>query len=242
MLPILAWAIGAGAGALYAYLKQSNDEPEPDRYGGVGWSGSTKSTLPRVVTRRVIHDTLCGNNGFLRIRSSEEADEYFRGDENITSLPASRSIRWGEVPLFLTARYSPDGAATKIELRFAAPEAVSFDQNCMAFFHEHAEREFDGLLESFRMAASCASTDGSTAKGGNGTQRPSGSDSDYSLLGLTRGASWEQVQAAYRDACLKYHPDRLGGQSVPPHLVDLAVREFRARTDAYQRLRASLAA
>ena len=65
----------------------------------------------------------------------------------------------------------------------------------------------------------------------------SAAQDDYSTLGLKPGATPEQVRAAYRDACRKYHPDHLNGQNVEPHLVELAVQRFKEITAAYQRLK-----
>lgn len=42
-------------------------------------------------------------------------------------------------------------------------------------------------------------------------RRTGGSDADYELLGLTRGASRDQIKNAYREACMRYHPDRPNG-------------------------------
>ena len=33
----------------------------------------------------------------------------------------------------------------------------------------------------------------------------------YEILGVARGASFEEIKAAYRRACLKRHPDMPGG-------------------------------
>lgn len=50
----------------------------------------------------------------------------------------------------------------------------------------------------------------------------------------------DQVQAAYRDACRKYHPDRFAGRGVEPHLLELAAQRFKEITAAYQRLKEQL--
>jgi len=69
------------------------------------------------------------------------------------------------------------------------------------------------------------------------TPAPPAGDADYSALGLKPGATREEVHTAYRDACRKYHPDRLNGQNVELHLIELAVQRFKEVTAAYQRLK-----
>ena len=54
------------------------------------------------------------------------------------------------------------------------------------------------------------------------------------------GASWEQVQAAFRELSRKYHPDRLTGQQIEPYLIELAEQRFAEIASAYQRLRSRM--
>ena len=49
----------------------------------------------------------------------------------------------------------------------------------------------------------------------------------YSLLGLKRGASAEEVKRAYRKAVFRYHPDRNPGD-------DEAAGKFKQVLDAYE--------
>lgn len=233
MHPALLWALGSAAGAAIKYAINAMSEPQPDLLVGVGWVGSAKVKAPRVVVQRLMHNRLCDANDFRRVKSSEHCDEYFRGDESITAMPPPRRITWGDVPVFLTARYGLEGETTTVEMHFLASPSVTFDRTCCEVFAEHAEREFSGLLEALQEASNGRSRSDYASEP---------SDADYALFGLVRGATWEQVQAAYRDACLKYHPDRFAGQNVPQHLVDLAVRQFKEITAAYQTLKRRLAA
>lgn len=253
MGPLVAWLIGAAAAATYEYFRSNNAEKS---FVGVGWSGSLTSPLPVGVVRAMLHEIVTARFDYGRFNQNGGATDYVRGDDKITCLPTSRSVRWREVPLFLSMQFSsrPDGC--DVEFKFAAPPNMTFNEACMAFFHEHAKSEFD---EIFDVLIACIRA---AASGGPGRERARGGyaagdagahdhareaaredaerDADYALLGLKRGASWSLIQSAYRDACLKYHPDRLQGQHVPQHLIDLAVREFQARTDAYQRLKTHL--
>lgn len=149
---------------------------------------------------------------------------------------------------------------TRVAIVYAAPAALRFSQSVAQFFHQHAEREFDDLIAYLDAAPSGSSCGQAGARGarpwersdagdtcagagsGGGADRSSDPEStdaarDYALFSLSPGASWGQVQSAYRAACLKYHPDRLTGQNMPPHIIELGVARFRELTAAYQRLK-----
>lgn len=53
----------------------------------------------------------------------------------------------------------------------------------------------------------------------------------YEVLGIARGASADEVKAAYRAACLEHHPDL-----APPQQRQQAETRFRAAVEAYHRL------
>ena len=55
----------------------------------------------------------------------------------------------------------------------------------------------------------------------------------YSTLGVARGASEDEVRAAYKKRSLEYHPDRV--QHLGPRLRAVAEEEMREINDAYER-------
>lgn len=57
----------------------------------------------------------------------------------------------------------------------------------------------------------------------------------WSVLGLEEGSPWEAVERARRTLLQQYHPDRLG--HVPPLVQQLAEREFKRVSEAYETLR-----
>jgi DnaJ domain len=234
MIPVAAWLIGAGIGALVHYLR-SGSESEPKRYIGVGWSASLTATQAPVVARPVLHEVLLSQGGFRLFHSADHAADYFRGDSSITALPTTRPVRWREIPVFLTARYVATAAGCDIELQFAAPPTMTFDEKCAAFFHEHARGEYGEILEALRSGPWDPRS--SDRNGSDPAQPNAASAADLALLGLSPGATWEQVQSAYREACKKFHPDRLSGKDLPPELIALAAKRFSEMADAYQRLK-----
>jgi hypothetical protein len=57
----------------------------------------------------------------------------------------------------------------------------------------------------------------------------------WSLLGLEEGSAWDAVERARRTLLQQYHPDRLG--HVPPLVQQLAEREFKRVSEAYEALK-----
>ena len=57
----------------------------------------------------------------------------------------------------------------------------------------------------------------------------------WSVLGLEEGSAWDAVERARRTLLQQYHPDRLG--HVPPLVQQLAEREFKRVSEAYEALK-----
>lgn len=62
-----------------------------------------------------------------------------------------------------------------------------------------------------------------------------GSD-PYGVLGVSRGASDEEVKAAHRRLVREHHPDRLIAQGLPQEFVDLATQKVATINAAYDRV------
>ncbi len=67
----------------------------------------------------------------------------------------------------------------------------------------------------------------------------SSSQSDpYSILGVRRGASWEEIEDAYKTECQKWHPDKLqGGTDAQKKMIEDKMKDINA---AYQSLKDQL--
>ncbi len=72
----------------------------------------------------------------------------------------------------------------------------------------------------------------------SGDQRTKPSKTPYEILGISQGASKKQIQAAYKEAIKKYHPDKLS--HLGEEFSNLANEKFLEIQDAYDTLIKSL--
>lgn len=177
----------------------------------------------------------------LKEQNEEYGAIYWRGDWNISRLPTSRKVGWTEVPVFASACcYVGDSECeTVVCLTFDVASFVRVSPRLREFCLGHLKDECDRTVASLMSAAEELTK--RQAERARSEAAAAARDADFALLGLSRGASWELVKGAYRDCCMKYHPDRLNGQNVAPHLVDLAVTRFKEINAAYRRLKDRMA-
>ncbi len=64
----------------------------------------------------------------------------------------------------------------------------------------------------------------------------SGADDAYAVLGLTRGASDDEIKQTYRKLVREHHPDRLVAKGMPEEFVERANRTLAAINAAYDRI------
>lgn len=183
---------------------------------------------------RILHH---GGYDVLKDQNEEYGAIYWRGDWNITRLPAARKVGWSEVPVFASACcYVGDTEdETVVCLKFDVASFVRVSPRLREFCLGHLKDECDRTVASLMSAAEKVAE--REAERARSETEAAACDADLATLALGRDASWESVKAAYRDCCMKYHPDRFGGQHVPPHLVDLAVTRFKEVNAAYRRLK-----
>ena len=76
-------------------------------------------------------------------------------------------------------------------------------------------------------------------QGSRGSSAASGAAAphdDYAILNIPRNASAAEVKKAFRALALKYHPDRLRAQGIPPQMAERNLKKFREIKDAYERI------
>jgi DnaJ-domain-containing protein 1 len=74
-----------------------------------------------------------------------------------------------------------------------------------------------------------------SAAGGSQREGMPPDDDPYDVLGVSPGASMEEIRAAYRRLVAQYHPDKV--QHLGPEFQKLAHEKFVAVQQAYQRLK-----
>lgn len=193
------------------------------------WTGSITAARPLPSVRTSIGDYLTVRGFHLHSRRGG-VQLYRRGDQSISRLPCNRDVQWAEVPVLLGVAFSKHKGVAVVSLSISGSPSTKFGESVADFFAEHAEMELDGAVEFLNRSMETPRSEPPPRP-----PRDNSLDDDLTLLGLTSGFSWEQLQSAYRSACRKYHPDRLVG--VEPDVVKLAERHFTQITSAYQRLR-----
>ena len=58
----------------------------------------------------------------------------------------------------------------------------------------------------------------------------------YEVLGVDRSAADQEIKKAYRRIAMKYHPDRIQSQGLPPELLSAAEEKFKEIQDAFDRI------
>lgn len=67
-----------------------------------------------------------------------------------------------------------------------------------------------------------------------GTERQESSSDPYEILGVSKGATPDQVKRAYREALSQYHPDKVS--HLGPDIQNLAREKTHKINEAYERL------
>lgn len=238
-----------GSAILFAWIEWGGG----DDY--VAWSSHARVSLPPSIARAELVRYMKEQGYDFRA----EPFSFRRGEDVNRRLSRVSEYDWSCMSLIVTASVWRDGTGSGIAACFGPGAFARLKRTAADDFRQLAAAEFNRVMEHLNLLARehaewrewkrCRRRPNhrwypgdDEAEAAQGAPVPADSlDADLALLGLKRGASWDDVQRAYRDACHKYHPDRLAGKNVEPHLVELAVQRFKEVTAAYQRLRDRMA-
>lgn len=198
---------------------------------GLEWTGSEIVPLMPRKAQDLMVQLLCGYDKATLESANDTSLCFKRGDWSARSVERVRP--WLELPMAIGMGFTPTPGGTRFYVFFKTPDGVPFDEIVAELFRDCAGIEFAAFVGLMRNQGERAEVTSSPQSGGT-------LDAAYAALHLKPGAAWRDVQAAYREACKQYHPDKLSDQK--PHLVELAVREFKRMTAAYQTLKQHLAA
>lgn len=226
-IPIIV--AGVAIRAACKHMQDQDRKKKANTTTDLRWTGSITVARPLPSVRASIGDYLLVR-GFSLHNRRGGIQFYRRGDLSISRLPCQRDVQWAEIPVLLGVGFSTHKGVAVVSMSMSGWPSTKFDESVSNFFAEHAEMELDGAVEFLNQGMETPRSEPPPPP-----PRDTSLDDDLTLLDLTRGFSWEQLQSAYRSACRKYHPDRLVG--VEPDVVKLAERHFTQITAAYQRLR-----
>jgi DnaJ-domain-containing protein 1 len=188
--------------------------------------------------------TECFGEGERFAKGLSTIDFYTRGDTRIRRVSDARRVRLSDVPSTLCIGVDNEPGKTLVTLRLEIERRqVKIPWGVAKQFDSAAETELSEAMRKLEQTAArlLREREAQRQRQSQRSQDPpapsAAGSADYATLGLKPEATTEQVHAAYRDACRKYHPDRLNGQNVEPHPVELAVQRFKEVTAAYQRLK-----
>lgn len=207
------------------------EDRQPFRYRGLGLSDTRHVDASIIATRAALNDFLREQRWFIPLQTQTDRDIYTRGDFEVTRLPCDRALRWLDTPVVLTVTYVGAGPACELMLSLISPADLVFTRDARDFYQAHLHSE---VREVTRFIAQPRGW--GTARSAQHHQLAA----DLKLLGLEPGASREEIESAFREAALRYHPDRHSGQGVPRHLVELSENHFKSITAAHDRLRARM--
>lgn len=167
---------------------------------------------------------------------------YLRGDHAVTEARTVTLDMWtAGMPTVFVATVGRVEHITFVGLHAYVPKSVSLSLGVIKSFCSHAESELKCLgtrLQSIDAILQREQAAGPRATKPTGFTASPSNACDFGLLGLKPGATWAEVQSAFRTISMQFHPDRMVG--LPESIIELGTRRFNEASGAYQRLREQL--
>lgn len=216
--------------------KQFRNEPSST----VAWKRIDSVPFSAAVLRRAAEECF-GKGDRESIPPYGTVDMFLRGDKRITVVRAPASVRWLDIPMVFSVGIAVVNGETLLSMRLDLVQGVVLSKQAMSYYERHAVAEIDRAFETLLACAGRDRHDSSSrdSKRGRGSgQVGEVARDDYALLNLRPGATWAEVQSAFRTISMQFHPDRMVG--LPESIIELGTRRFNEASGAYQRLREQL--
>lgn len=200
---------------------------------GLSWKHITDVEYPAALVREAVIE--CFGKGIHMPVGPGTTDYYERGNWRASPVSSARIASLADIPSSFDVGVATIRDMTIVSMRITIDARVRIDRSVANQLECDAKAELSRSFE--RLMQTVARFDRRQHEDPRPSPPPTDCKADYAILSLKPGATWDQVHAAYRAACRLYHPDRLNGQNVEPHLVELAVQRFKEISAAYQRLK-----
>jgi len=210
--------------------KEEQKKQQKDEQTGVKWTARVSLPLELEQSKEFVQEVLCEGLGCELARETSTLQLFERGDSSIRALPTDRSVAWLEFPLTIRVTYEDEDEELFALIKYEAPSTMTFSSDCARLFRENAENETTRLVEAAETYVQQLAREVFAHVIAQHTQA-------YEELGLSKDASWEDVQCAFRRLSKKYHPDVLTSKDLSPEIVNLASEKFKSIQAAYQRLK-----
>ncbi len=165
--------------------------------------------------------------------------EAVPGDAKVVAEPAGRSGR--PIVLYTLLEIGlPGGRGVRIQVssrEAAAHFARAFGVESRKSPREREQEQEHNRGNSERSKEEAQSSDGARHGDPLATEAGAGMASAYATLGVARGASKDQISAAYRKLARAHHPDKVANES--PRVRDDSERRMKEINAAYSLLRRS---
>lgn len=148
--------------------------------------------------------------------------------ERLLQIAAALGVSINDMERLIRIRFA-EQQFTRFSEQFAQRRQRQYEQQGNSgTYHEYGNHSYEnyekyGYDEDERRFDNDSDNDGGTYNEQGSTYSAPRSElaHAYEILGVTADTPWDEVRRAHKKLMLKYHPDRLAAQGIPPEMVNL---------------------